>query len=114
MVIISWIWAPLIGFLSIVFLVLAWGGLFGTIFAIIGMVRKRARWWAVPLYFSLSVIFSVLFRAVFWLSDRVMTSDVISTGLVWGTIIITGLGALFEMPKLLKELWKLTNQAEEN
>lgn len=98
------------GLLSVIFLVIAWGGVAGTIFAIIGVVRKKFSAWGILMYMVLIPIGSLLFRGVFWVSGHLAQDDTVSTALFWGTAFITGAGAIFkEGPRLLRDLWQRTN-----
>ena len=110
----SYLWSPISGILSVIFLVVSWGSIFGVLFAIIGIIRKRCPWYAVFIFIAVGVIASLLFRAVFWLSDRIITSDGLVTLLFWVSVGLFGLGGLVSFPQLLKELWRSTNRVKNN
>ena len=107
---ISWIASAIGGLLSVVALVVTWGAIPASIMAVIGVIRRRCRWFAIPIYLLLIPIGTFLFRGVFWVLERVAQPDTLSTTLFWGAVFITGLGALFSAgPTLLKEVWQVTN-----
>ena len=113
MTLISWIWCPISGFLSIVLLVISWGSVFGILFAIIGFFRKRTPFYTFILYFTVGIVSSFLFRGIFWISDRIATPDGISTLLFWLAVGIFGLAGLTYFPRLLAQLWQSTNSITE-
>jgi uncharacterized repeat protein (TIGR02543 family) len=107
---ISWVASAIGGFSSVVALVIGWGAIPATIMAVIGVFRRRCKWYAIPIYLSLIPVGSFGFRGVFWVLERVAQPDTVSTALFWGAVFISGLGALFSAgPTLLKEVWQLTN-----
>lgn len=107
---VSWVASTIAGFLSVVFLVFAWGAIPATIMAVIGAIRRRCKWYAIPMYLLLIPIGSFLYRGVFWVLERVAQPDTLSTTLFWGAVFISGLGTLFSAgPTLLKEVWQVTN-----
>lgn len=107
---ISWVASAIGGILSVVFLVVGWGAIAATVMAVIGVFRRRCKWYAIPMYLLLIPVGSFLFRGVFWVLERVAQSDTLSTTLFWSAVFITGFGALFSAgPTLLKEVWRLTN-----
>ena len=107
---ISWVASAIGGFLSVVFLVVGWGAIPASVMAVIGVIRRRCKWYAIPIYLLLIPVGSFGFRGVFWVLERVAQPDTLSTALFWGAVFISGLGALFSAgPTLLKEVWKLTN-----
>ena len=107
---ISWVASAIGGILTVVALVIGWGAIPATVMAVIGALRRRCKWYAIPIYVSLIPVGSFVFRGVFWVLERVTQPDTVSTALFWGAVTITGLGALFSAgPTLLKEVWQLTN-----
>jgi hypothetical protein len=107
---ISWAASAIGGFLSIVFLVIGWGAVLASVMAVIGAIRRRCRWYTIPIYLLLIPLGSFLFRSVFWVLERVTLPDTVSTTLFWGAVFIAGLGAIFSAgPTLLKEVWQVTN-----
>lgn len=92
-------------------LVISWGALISVVFAVIGVIRRRCRWTALPTYLVVSLAGALLFRMVFWISDRVMLDDTASTVLFWGAVIMAGLGALGAGLALLRQAWAATNGA---
>jgi hypothetical protein len=107
---ISWVWSFFAGVLSVSFLLMAWGAIPATVLAIIGVFRGRCPKYAILMYLALIPICALLYRAVFWVSDYLAQPDDISTAIFWGSAIIGSIGALFkEAPRLMKEVWRLTN-----
>jgi hypothetical protein len=107
---ISWVWSFFAGVLSVSFLLIAWGAIPATVFAIIGVFRGRCPKYAIFMYAALIPICTFLFKAVFWISDRIMQPDNVSTTIFWSSVFISAVGALFiEAPRLMKEVWRLTN-----
>jgi hypothetical protein len=107
---ISWVASAIGGFLSVVFLVVGWGAIPASVMAVIGAIRRRCKWYAIPIYLLLIPVGSFGFRGVFWVLERVAQPDIVSTALFWGAVFISGLGTLFSAgPTLLKEVWQLTN-----
>jgi hypothetical protein len=107
---ISWLASAFGGFLTVVFLVVGWGAILATVMAVIGVIRRRCAWYSILMYVALIPIGSLLFKGVFWVLARVAQPDTVSTALFWGAVFISGLGALFSAgPKLLKEVWQVTN-----
>lgn len=110
---ISWVWSFFAGVLSVSFLLMAWGAIPATVLAIIGVFRGRCPKYAILMYLVLIPICAFLFKAVFWVSDYLMQPDDISTTIFWGSTIICGIGALYkEAPRLMKEVWRLTNSPQ--
>ena len=110
----SYLWSPISGILSVIFLVVSWGSIFGMLFAIIGIIRKRCPWYAIFIFLAVGIIALLLFKGVFWVSDRIITSDGLITVLFWVSVGIFGLGSLVSFPQLLKELWRSTNRTNNN
>jgi hypothetical protein len=107
---ISWAASAIGGILSVVFLVIGWGAIPASIMAVIGAIRRRCRWYAIPIYLLLIPVGTFLFRGVFWVLERVAQPDTVSTTLFWGAVFTTGLGTLFGAePTLFKEVWQVTN-----
>lgn len=106
---ISWVWSFIAGIVSVILLVVAWGALISVFFAIIGKFRGRCKWSPIFIYLLVSIVASLVFRSIFWVSDRLMKPDTLSTVLFWGSIFIAVLGAIKEVPRLLKETWVATN-----
>jgi hypothetical protein len=106
---ISWAWSFIAGLLSMILLVVAWGSLISVVFAIIGVLRGRSKVTPILIYLLVCVVASLLFRSIFWVSDRLMKPDTLSTALFWGSIFIAVLGAIKEVPRMLKETWQTTN-----
>lgn len=107
--ILSWIWNPFMGLLSLVFLFMAWGAVPATVLAIIGVIRRRCRWWAILMYAVLVPICALLFKGVMWLAPIFSQDDNLSTALFWTPILFGCLGAIGALPKLLREVWRVTN-----
>lgn len=105
----SWIWSPLAGSLTVICLVISWGALISTLFGIVGAIRRRCEWKVIPTYVMICVVGSLGFRAVFWLSDRIAQPDSFSTLLFWGAVLVTGLGGISQGFVLLRETWSTTN-----
>lgn len=105
----SWIWSPLAGMLTVICLVVSWGALISVLFAIIGVTRRRCGWKVIPIYVAVCIIGSLGFQAVFWISDRIARGDTFSTVLFWGAVFLAGFGALGQGFSLLRETWSTTN-----
>ena len=97
------------GFMSVIFLVVAWGGVLATGLAIIGVIRRRCPWYSIFMYAAMIIIGTVLHQAVFCISDYLAQPDTMSTALFWGAVFIGGIGALTQFPKMIGEIWRLTN-----
>lgn len=106
---VSWIWSPLSGVLSVIFLIISWGALISVVFAVIGAARRRCRWWLIPVYLAVSAVASLLFRSLFWISDHIAQGDVPSTALFWGAVLVAGFGGIGQGLSLLRETWRATN-----
>ncbi len=114
MLLVSWMWSFFAGVLATSFLLMAWGAVPATVFAIVGAWRGRCPKYTILMYFVLIPICILLFKAVFWISDYIMQPDIVSTTIFWGTMFIAAIGALFiEAPRLLKQVWRLTNAAKQ-
>lgn len=108
--VISWVWSFFAGCLSVAFLLLAWGAIPATVMALIGAIRGRCPKYAIIMYLALIPICTLLFKAVFWVSEHLAQPDHISTTIFWGSALICGFGALVkEAPRLMREVWQLTN-----
>jgi hypothetical protein len=111
---VSWVWSFFAGVLSVAFLLMACGAIPATVLAIIGVFRARCPKYTILIYLALIPICTLLFRAVFWVSEYVAQPDHVSTAIFWGSAIIATIGALFkEAPRLMKEVWRLTNSPNE-
>jgi hypothetical protein len=107
---ISWVWSFFAGVLSVSFLLMAWGAIPATVLAIVGVFRGRCPKYAVLIYLALIPVCTLLYRAVFWVSDYLVQPDNISTAIFWSSVLIGGVAALVkEGPRLMKEVWRLTN-----
>src|SRR5215468_2498730 len=103
--VISWVWSFFAGVLSVSFLLMAWGAIPATVLAIIGVFRGRCPKYAVLMYLALVPVCTLLFKAVFWVSDYLAQPDNISTAIFWATATIGIVVALFkEAPRLMKEV----------
>lgn len=111
--VISWLWSPVAGMMSVISLVVSWGALISVVFAMIGLIRRRCRWTVLPTYLLISLVGTFFFRAVFWISDRIAYGDTVSTVLFWGAVLTTGLGALGQGVGLLRQTWAATNGVNE-
>jgi len=109
MVILSWAWSAVAGIASVIFLTIALGGVIATTLAVIGIFRGRCRWYAVVMYLCCVAIGSFLFRGVFWISEEIAQPDTISTGLFWANAAVCAIEALSISPKLIAQVWQLTN-----
>lgn len=106
---ISWLWSFIAGFLSVLLLVFALGALLSIFFAIIGLVRGRCKVASIFIYLLVCVVSSLLFQSIFWVSDRLMKLDVLSTAWFWASVFIAAPGAIKEISRVLKETWGITN-----
>jgi len=107
--IISWVWSFFSGGVSVIALFSVWAGLLAIIFAIIGIIRKRCKWYAPLLYIVIVFMCSGVFQGLLWLNHKIMMGDSVSTVLFWSAVGCGGLGCLVYSPQLIKELWKATN-----
>jgi len=55
------------------------------------------------------VVSALLFRSVFWMSERLAQDDVISTALFWSATLLGLLGSFREGKRLMREVWRSTN-----
>jgi hypothetical protein len=108
----SWVWSVAAGMLSTILLLTGWGALAALVVGIVGAARRRCPWYTPLLYVGVALGSSILFHGVFWISDRVIQPDAVSTALFWSAVALTALGAIPAAPGLLREIWLLTNGAE--
>jgi hypothetical protein len=80
MLLLSWAWSVVAGISSVIFLVIALGGVIATAFAVIGLLRGRCRWYAAVMYLFCIAIGFFLFRGVLWISEKIAQPDTVSTG----------------------------------
>ena len=106
---ISWVWSFVAGMLSVISMIVGWGALISTIFAVIGVIRGRCKWSAIPIYLLVCIVASLLFRSLFWVSDQIARPDVVSTALFWTSTVLSGIGGLKYGFQMLKETWSTTN-----
>jgi len=65
--------------------------------------------WGPFLYAAIAVVSALLFRSVFWMSERLAQDDVISTALFWSATLLGLLGSFREGKRLMREVWRSTN-----
>ena len=106
---VSWLWSPVAGLLSLVFLMMSWAGVVAFFFGLVGVARGRCRWWAGPFYLGLGIIASLLFHGILRLSDWIMQPDWFSTTLFWSAIAIGGLNLPKFGAEYIRDLWRATN-----
>lgn len=106
---ISWVWSFAAGMLSAISMVVSWGAFISVIFAVIGVIRGRCKWYTIPIYLLVCIVASLLFRSLFWVSDRIARPDVVSTALFWTSTFLAGMGGLKYGFQMLKETWVTTN-----
>jgi hypothetical protein len=104
MLLISWVWSFIAGTLAVAFLLMEYGGLAAIGLAIIGIIRRRCPWWGPFLYAAIAVVSALLFRSVFWMSERLAQDDVISTALFWSATLLGLLGSFREGKRLMREV----------
>ena len=80
MLLLSWAWSVVAGISSVIFLVIALGGVIATAFAVIGLLRGRCRRYAAVMYLFCIAIGFFLFRGVLWISEKIAQPDTIRTG----------------------------------
>jgi hypothetical protein len=114
MFLISWALSPFLGILAGIGLAMAWGAVFAIPLAILGILRRRCKWWLAPLFFGLGLLFSGIYQGAFWVQGKLPsydphTDDKIMAGLFFGGMVLAGLGALTQVKPFFKEIWARTN-----